>query len=67
MRCGSCKHEFLLAFSCECRYFCPSCHAKRLALRGIWLEETLLADVPHGHVVLTVPNKGQVLQRYYGH
>jgi hypothetical protein len=23
VRCGSCKHEFLLAFSCKCRYFCP--------------------------------------------
>ncbi len=36
----------LTAFSCKCRYFCPSCHAKRLALWGLWLEETLLADVP---------------------
>ncbi|MCH8948479.1 MAG: transposase zinc-binding domain-containing protein [Acidobacteria bacterium] len=47
VRCGACKHEYLLAFSCKCRYFCPSCHAKRLALWGLWLEETLLADVPH--------------------
>jgi hypothetical protein len=57
VRCGSCKHEFLLAFSCKCRYFCPSCHAKRLALWGIWLEETLLVDVPHRQVVLTVPKR----------
>ena len=57
VRCGSCKHEFLLAFSCKCRYFCPSCHAKRLALWGMWLEETLLADVPHRQVVLTVPKR----------
>jgi hypothetical protein len=60
VRCGSCKHEFLLAFSCKCRYFwyfCPSCHAKRLALWGIWLEETLLTDVPHRQVVLTVPKR----------
>ncbi len=47
VRCGACKHEYLLAFSCKCRYFCPSCHAKRMALWGLWLEETLLADVPH--------------------
>ncbi len=32
VRCGACKHEYLLAFSCKCRYFCPSCHAKRLVL-----------------------------------
>ncbi len=57
VRCGSCKHEFLLAFSCKCRYFCPTCHAKRLALWGIWLEETLLAEVPHRQVVLAVPKR----------
>jgi hypothetical protein len=33
----------LLAFSCKARYFCPSCHAKRLALWTLWLEESLLA------------------------
>ncbi len=43
VRCGACKHEYLLAFSCKCRYFCPSCHAKRLALWSLWLEESLLA------------------------
>jgi hypothetical protein len=57
VRCGSCRHEFLLAFSCKCRYFCPTCHAKRLALWGIWLEETLLAEVPHRQVVLAVPKR----------
>ena len=57
VRCGSCKHEFLLAFSCKCRYFCPTCHAKRLALWGIWLEESLLAEVPHRQVVLAVPKR----------
>ena len=57
VRCGGCRHEFLLAFSCKCRYFCPSCHAKRLAIWRIWLEETLLADVPHRQVVLAVPKR----------
>ena len=46
VRCGACRHEYLLPFSCKCRYFCPSCHAKRLALWSVWLEETLLAPVP---------------------
>ncbi len=54
VRCGACKHQYLVAFSCKCRYFCPSCHAKRLALWGLWLEEALLADVPHRQVVLAV-------------
>ncbi len=25
--CPDCHHEFLLAFSCRGRWFCPSCHA----------------------------------------
>jgi hypothetical protein len=24
-----CKHEYLLAFSCKGRWFCPSCHSKK--------------------------------------
>jgi len=35
IRCGACAHEYLLAFSCQCRYRCPSRHAKRLA---IWTQ-----------------------------
>ena len=43
IRCDACTHEYLLAFSCKCRYFCPSCHAKRLAIWAQWLDTTLLA------------------------
>jgi hypothetical protein len=57
VRCGACGDEYLLAFSCKARYFCPSCHAKRLALWTLWLEETLLAPVPHRQVVLTIPKR----------
>ena len=53
VRCGSCKYEFLLAFCCKCRYSCPNCHAKRLALWDLWLQQTLLAEVPHRQGVLT--------------
>jgi hypothetical protein len=54
---SGCGHEYLVAFSCKGRYFCPSCHATRLALWSCWLEETLLAReggsvVPHRQVVL---------------
>jgi len=56
--CGpACAHEYLLAFSCKGRYFCPSCHAKRLARWTLWLDETLLAPVPHRQVVLTIPKR----------
>jgi len=36
IRCDACAHEYLLAFSCRSRYFCPSCHAKRLARWTLW-------------------------------
>jgi len=57
VRCDACAYEYLLALSCKARYFCPSCHAKRLALWTLWLEETLLAPVPHRQVVLTIPKR----------
>ena len=57
IRCDTCAPEHLLAFSCKCRYFCASCHAKRLARWSLWLDETLLAPVPHRQVVLTLPKR----------
>ena len=41
IRRDDCAHEYLLAFSSKCRYCCPRCHAKRLA---IWTPEA--ADTP---------------------
>ena len=55
--CDVCRHEYLLAFSSKCRYFCPSCHAKRLAIWTQWLDTTLLAPVPHRQVVFTIPKR----------
>lgn len=57
IRCAACAHEYLLAFSCKSRYFCPSCHAKRLARWTLGLDEALLAPVPHRQVVLTIPKR----------
>jgi hypothetical protein len=57
IRCDACAHEYLLAFSCKARYFCPSCHAKRLARWSLWLDQALLAPVPHRQVVLTLPKR----------
>lgn len=57
IRCDACAHEYLLAFSCTARYFCPSCHAKRIAQGSAWLDETLLAPVPHRQIVLTIPKR----------
>ena len=50
-----CRHEMLLAFSCCGRYFCPSCHAKRVGLFAARLESEILAPVPHRQYVFTIP------------
>jgi len=31
VRCKDCGHEYLLAFSCKRRHFCPSCHPPAIA------------------------------------
>jgi len=50
-----CRQEMLLAFSCRGRYFCPSCHAKRVAAFADWLDVEVLADTPHRQYVFTIP------------
>ncbi len=30
VKCNGCRHEHLVAFSCKCRGFCPSCGARRM-------------------------------------
>ena len=47
VRCDDCKHEYLLAFSCKGRWFCPSCHQKKVNSSGALLSETILFPVPH--------------------
>jgi hypothetical protein len=37
LRCDDCGHEYLLAYSCKRRHFCPSCHQKRVVEFGEWL------------------------------
>ena len=47
LRCDHCQHEYRLAFSCKGRWFCPSCHQKKIQLFGALLTETILFPVPH--------------------
>jgi len=62
VRCDHCKHEYLLAFSCKGRWFCPSCHQKKVQLFGALLAETVLAPVPHRHLTFTIP---KMLRPYF--
>jgi len=56
VRCEECGHEYLLAFSCKRRQFCPSCHQKRVIEYGEWLLTEVLKDVPHRQWVFSIPN-----------
>jgi hypothetical protein len=57
VRCDTCRHEYLLAFSCKGRYFCPSCHQKRVLQLGGWVADEVLAPVPHRQYVFTIPKR----------
>jgi hypothetical protein len=66
VHCDQCGHEYLLPFSCKTRCFCPSCHQKRTLIYGEWVEEEVLAAVPHRQYVFTVPKvlRGAFHQRH---
>jgi hypothetical protein len=53
--CRQCRYACILAFSCKARYFCPSCHQKRVLAYGEWVEANVLAPVPHRQYVFTLP------------
>ncbi len=55
VRCPDCRHEYLLAFSCKGRWFCPSCHAKKVLQFGELLRENILYPVPHRQFVFSIP------------
>ncbi len=62
VRCPDCHHEYLLAFSCRGRWFCPSCHAKKVILFGQHLRDNVLYPVPHRQYVFSIPI---ILRRFF--
>jgi hypothetical protein len=62
--CDQCGHDYLLAYSCKTRYFCPSCHQKRMLAYGEWLEDNVLAPVPHRQYVFALPKLIRLFFRY---
>ncbi|MBW2651737.1 MAG: transposase zinc-binding domain-containing protein [Deltaproteobacteria bacterium] len=62
VKCPDCGHEYLLAFSCKRRHFCPSCHQKRVVEFGEWLCMEVLKKVPHRHFILSIP---KILRHYF--
>jgi len=55
-------YEFILAFSCRGRLFCPSCRNKKVVQFGHQLKETVLYHVPHRQYVFSVP---EILRRFF--
>lgn len=55
VRCESCHHEKLVAFSCKRRGFCPSCGARRMAESAALLVDEVFPARPFRQWVLTVP------------
>ena len=64
IHCDTCGHDYLLAYSCKTRYFCPSCHQKRMLAYGDWLEENVLVPVPHRQYVFSLPKLTRPFFRY---
>lgn len=62
--CDQCGCDYLLAYSCKTRYFCPSCHQKRMLAYGEWLESNPPAAVPHRQYVFALPKLIRPFFRY---
>jgi len=69
--CETCKKSMLLPFSCKGRWFCPSCHEKKVLLFGEFITGTIAFPVPHRQYVFSLPimlrvyfrNNRQLLKR----
>ena len=55
VKCTGCRHEHLVAFSCKCRGFCPSCGARRMVETAAGLVEHVFPRVPVRQWVLSFP------------
>ncbi len=55
LHCPDCGHEKLVAFTCKCRCFCPSCHQRRALSTGDWIAHHVCREVPHRQFVFTIP------------
>lgn len=64
IKCEECGHEYLLAYSCKGRYFCPSCHKRRVEEFGLFLIEHILENVAHRQIVFSLP---KILRKHFMH
>ena len=57
VRCGTCCHEFFVAFSCKRRGACPSCSGRRAAACAIHLVDAVFPSTPTRMWTLTFPRR----------
>src|SRR3990172_12684114 len=62
VKCEDCHKEFLLAFSCKGRYFCPSCHQHRVQEFSLFLTEHIMEEVAHRQIVFSLT---KMFRRYF--
>ena len=55
LRCPDCGDEHLLAFTCNGRHFCPSCHQRRVRQTAAWIATSVCHEVPYRQFVFTIP------------
>ena len=55
VKCGGCRFEHLVAFSCKLRGFCPSCGARRMVETSAHLIDHVIPTVPVRQWVLSFP------------
>ena len=55
VKCDGCRHEHLVAFSCNRRGFCPSCGARRMVESAAHLVDHVFPEAPVRQWVLTFP------------
>ena len=63
--CDGCRYQAILAYSCKCRLFCPSCQQKRVLLFAEWLDTHILEQVSHAQFVFTIPKLLRPIFKYH--
>jgi hypothetical protein len=63
--CCGCRYQTILAYSCKCRLFCPSCQQKRILLFAEWLDGHILEQVSHAQYVFTIPKLLRPIFKYH--
>jgi len=65
LACDGCRYQAILAYSCKCRLFCPSCQQKRVLLFAEWLDDHVLEEVSHNQYVFTIPKLLRPIFKYH--